>query len=310
MDAQPGDVKRHFPFHQDSLFNKGLVVTFLILPLMAAVYALNQVIRHEVGWLEIGLFLGMWAFTGLGVTLGLHRMLTHHSIVARAPTRALLLIAGSMSLQGPPVDWAATHQRHHALSDREGDPHSPKDGFWHAHCLWLVRNRFVRAGPAHDKMMADPVARFVQRTWVAWAILGFAIPAAIAFAIHPTVLSVLNGVLWGGFVRVFVGHHTTWSVNSMGHVFGTRPFASGENSRNSWILALFTWGEGWHNNHHAFPNSAFIGLRWYQIDIGRWALRALQALGQIRAVHVPTRDHRAARLRRNLGARNRLPRPA
>lgn len=310
MDEGGADATRFFPLHKDSTASKVVVVAFLILPLAAFGYAVWQIWHHAVGWPEVGIFLGMWIFTGLGVTLGFHRMLTHHAFAAKAPTRTLLLIAASMSLQGPPADWAATHQRHHARSDREGDPHSPKEGFWHAHCLWLLRDRFTRDGPAHDKIMVDPAVRFVQKTWVLWAILGFAIPGLVAFAIQPTLWAAAQGVLWGGFVRVFVGHHSTWSVNSMGHLVGARPFASGDTSANSWFLALITWGEGWHNNHHAFPNSAFIGLRWYQIDFGKWTLRALGAIGQIHQVHVPTKAHRVARLRRNVGARHRLPGPA
>jgi stearoyl-CoA desaturase (Delta-9 desaturase) len=296
-----------FPFHRDNWVSKALVVVFVLVPLAAFAYALWALWGDQVGWLELGLLAGMWTFTGLGISIGFHRMLTHRSIVARAHTRAVALIAGTMSMQGHPADWAATHIRHHAMADREGDPHSPLEGFWHAHFGWLLRDRFVRSGVAHDKIMADPVVAFVQKTWVLWATIGMVIPGLVALAFEPTLASFASGILWGGLVRVFIGHHITWSVNSLGHMIGTRPFANHDRATNSWLLAIFSWGEGWHNNHHAFPRSGYIGLRWYQVDIAKYVLVVLKWVGQVRHIHVPTRAEMQARLRRNrrLPARSR-----
>ncbi|HLF17161.1 MAG TPA: acyl-CoA desaturase [Candidatus Thermoplasmatota archaeon] len=287
-----------FPFHHDPWWGKALVLTVVFLPLAALGYIGWRLWGDHFSLLDLWLLLGFWAFTGLGISVGFHRMLTHRAFEARPVTRFFLLVAGTMSLQGPPADWAATHIRHHAKADREGDPHSPLEGFWHAHTAWLVRDRFVRQGLAHDKLMADPVTRLIQRTWAVWVILTFALPAAIALLVTHSWWGALDGAVWGGLVRVFIGHHITWSVNSVTHMFGTRPFRTPDQARNNWLIAFLGWGEGWHNNHHAFPNSAFIGMRWYQIDIGAWLIQLLRGLGQIRKLEHPTREQKAARLRR------------
>lgn len=291
-----------FPFTSDPWYAKATVLAVVFLPLAALMYGGWRMWGNGFGGLELGLLLGFWAFTGLGISVGFHRMLTHRSIEAKAPARLLLLIAGTMSLQGPPADWAATHIKHHAKADKEGDPHSPLEGFWHAHTGWLVRDRFVRAGLAHDKLMADPVTRFVQRTWWVWVTLTFALPAGIAYAITGSWWSALDGAVWGGIVRVFIGHHITWSVNSITHMFGTRPFKTPDRAANNFLIALLGWGEGWHNNHHAFPNAAFIGMKWYQVDIGGWLIRVLQGMGQIRKISQPSREEKQARLRKRNSA--------
>jgi len=299
LDAQPSG-SDPFPFTHDSWWNKLLVLTFVILPLLAFGFAVWSFWGVGVGVFELTILAVMWTITGLGISVGFHRMLTHRSVDARAPTKALLLIAGTMSMQGPCADWAATHIRHHAKADREGDPHSPLEGFWHAHFGWLLRDRFVRNGLAHDKLMADPITRFVSKTWVLWATLGLLIPGFIGWLVIGHGAFTLNGLwgfadgfLWGGLVRVFLGHHITWSVNSLGHMFGTRPFAINDKATNNFAVALLGWGEGWHNNHHAFPRAAFIGMRWYQVDVGKYTIRVLQALGQIKKIHMPTRAERA-----------------
>jgi stearoyl-CoA desaturase (Delta-9 desaturase) len=311
-EAAPGEAGSDpFPFYRDSWVNKALVILFVILPLAAFGFAIWSFWGVGVGAFEIALLVGMWTVTGLAISLGYHRMLSHRAFQARAPTRAALLVLATMSMQGPPADWAATHIRHHAKADREGDPHSPLEGFWHAHFGWLLRDRFVRQGLAHDKIMADPVVRFVQKTWVLWATVGFIVPGILGWLVVGGAAwslgglwGFLDGVLWGGLVRVFIGHHITWSVNSLGHMVGTRPFASPDRAKNSLLLALVSWGEGWHNNHHAFPRSAHIGLRWYQVDFGRYTLGLLRLLGQIKSLTRPSRAEREARRARRRKARS------
>ncbi|MFO1535172.1 MAG: acyl-CoA desaturase [Thermoplasmatota archaeon] len=284
-----------FPFHRDNWLSKTLVVVFVVLPLLAFGFGVYSFWGREVGWLQLGLLLGMWTFTGLGISLGFHRMLTHRAFTANAPTRFVLLTAATMAMQGPAADWAATHIRHHAKADREGDPHSPLEGFWHAHFGWLLRDRFVRDGLAHDKLMADPVTAFVSKTWTLWATLGLLIPGVLGWAVSGTLWGFLDGILWGGLVRVFLGHHITWSVNSVAHLFGTRPFRTTDEARNNWFVALFSWGEGWHNNHHAFPRAAYIGMKWWQLDIGKYLIKLLAVLGQIKQVWNPTKEEKLAR---------------
>lgn len=285
-----------FPFHKDDWPTKLLIGTFVALPFLATLAAIVALFfGRGPTLLDIGLLIGMATVTGLGLSVGYHRMLTHHAFHARMPTRLLLLIFGSMTMEGPPADWAATHTRHHSRSDREGDPHSPQDGFWHAHFLWMFRDRFVRSGPAHDKLMEDRVVHFVTKTWVFWAIIGVLIPAAIGLGVTGTLTGAARGLVWGGLVRVFVVHHLTWSVNSISHLFGARPYHNRDRSANNWFVGLFAWGEGWHNNHHAFPRAAYMGMRWWQFDLGAWLIILLRGLGQIRHVVQPSREEKAAR---------------
>ena len=300
-DTPGGAAGDPFPFHHDPWWGKATVLTVVFLPILALGYVVWRFWGDHVGPVELGLLVGFWAFTGLGISVGFHRMLTHRAFEARPVTRFLLLVAATMSLQGPPADWAATHIRHHAKADKEGDPHSPLEGFWHAHTAWLVRDRFVRSGRAHDRLMADPVTRLVQRTWLVWVVLTFALPAAIGGLAHGSWWGALDGAVWGGLIRVFIGHHITWSVNSVTHMFGTRPFRTPDQARNNWLIAFLGWGEGWHNNHHAFPRAAYIGMRWYQIDIGAWLIVLLRGLGQIKSVWMPSKDERKARLRNSTG---------
>jgi stearoyl-CoA desaturase (delta-9 desaturase) len=291
------------PFHRDTWWSKGLLLAFMILPLLATAYAITSLWSafpwsHRIGWVEFGLLIGGWAITGLGISVGFHRLLTHRAFDARVPTRLLLLVAGTMALQGPAGDWAATHVRHHARADKEGDPHSPVGGFWHGHMGWLLRDRFVRSGPVHEKILSDPVARFVTKTWWIWAALGLLIPALLGSLLHRSLLGAIDGLVWGGLMRVFLGHHITWSVNSFCHSLGTRPFATQDESTNNWLIALIGWGEGWHNNHHAFPSASYIGMRWYQVDAGARLIQLLRFAGQVREVRQPSVAERRARARK------------
>lgn len=313
MESQPTPAETAprsdpFPFHRDAAWSKAVLILFMVLPLLATLYAVTSFWpaapwSHEVGWLEIALLVGAWAVTGLGISVGFHRLLTHRAFDARAPTRFLLLIAGTMALQGPAADWAATHVRHHSKSDREGDPHSPQDGFWHGHMGWLLRDRFVRSGLVHEKIMADPVARFVTKTWWAWATLGLVIPALIGGLVRGSLLGALDGLVWGGLMRVFPGHHITWSVNSLGHMLGTRPFVTRDESTNNWLIALIGWGEGWHNNHHAFPRASYIGMRWYQVDAGARLIQVLRLTGQVTVIRQPSLAEQRERSRSHHPAR-------
>ena len=288
-----------YPFAKDPWYAKAVVLLFTIGPVLGLGYAIWSFWGHGVEAWHLLLLGACWLVTGISISVGFHRMLTHRSLVLRAPARFVLLACASMAMQGPAADWAATHLRHHAKADREGDPHSPLEGFWHAHMGWLLRDRFVRSGPAYEKLMEDPVTRFVTKTWYLWATLSLLIPAFIGLAITGTLVGFLQGILWGGLVRVALGHHITWSVNSLGHMFGSRPFDSPDRARNNFFVALVGWGEGWHNNHHAFPRAAFIGMRWYQVDMGAWLIRLLQALGQVRKIVQPSPEEKKAKLVRS-----------
>jgi len=187
----------------------------------------------------------------------------------------ILLILGSMAVAAPPLAWAATHLKHHACSDREDDPHSPLEGLFHSHLGWLFKDRFADpAGYCHH-LATDKVVMLVDRFFPLWAFLSLLVPWAIGG---------WSGLLWGGFVRIFLGHHAMFSVNSLGHAFGKRDFEIDDCSRNDWLVALLAFGEGWHNNHHAFPRSAFHGLRWWQLDPAGYLIWGLERLGLVSGV--------------------------
>lgn len=216
----------------------------------------------------------MYILTAFGATMGYHRMLTHRGFQAPSWFRGLLLILGCMAFAGSkPDEWAATHIRHHAYSDEEGDPHSPRDGFWHAHFGWLFSQKnYATAEECAPHLLQDPVVMFVSRWSLLWMMLAFLIPFT---------LGGWTGLLWGGVVRLFLTTHVTWSVNSVCHTFGKRPFATTDESRNHWIVGLLGLGEGWHNNHHAFPQSAFHGLHWWQIDLTGILICTLEWVGLV-----------------------------
>lgn len=251
---------------------KAMVLVGVVVPLLATVIAIRLLWQHAVHWPDLALLATMYFLTMLGVGLGYHRMLSHRSFRAHPIIKFVLLVLGSMSLQGNAIEWAATHIKHHAQSDREGDPHSPLEGFLYAHLGWIFLGGVSTVDPEVycPHLLKDRVAVFVSRTFWLWVALGLVIPF---------VLGGWTGLLWGGLVRIFLVHHITWSVNSVCHTFGKREFETNDLSRNEWIIGLLAFGEGWHNNHHAFPRSALHGLHWWQFDLSGYVIRALEHLG-------------------------------
>jgi stearoyl-CoA desaturase (Delta-9 desaturase) len=245
------------------------VVVVLVTPLLATVYAMWLLWNELIGWRELALFLGLWIVTGFGVTVGFHRLLTHRSFETAAPVKAVLLALGSMANQGRCIDWAAHHLKHHAHSDQEGDPHSPLEGFFHAHAGWILRGSPAERERYCKRLLRDPVIRLVDRTQPVWVLLGLAFPYAVAG---------WRGLLWGGFVRIAFVTHATFTVNSICHMFGSRPFETHDESRNNPVIGLLALGEGWHNNHHAFPSMAYHGMRPWEIDVSGWLIRLLVRL--------------------------------
>jgi stearoyl-CoA desaturase (delta-9 desaturase) len=249
---------------------QGLVLVAVLAPFFATAYGIVQLWERAVTWRDLALLFGMYVPISLGVTAGFHRMLTHRSFRAHPAVRALILVFGSMAVEGPAIQWAANHLKHHALADREGDPHSPVDGLVHSHLGWLFD--YDRADPNVycRALMRDRVVVFVDRTFPLWVVLSLLIPLAIGG---------WTGLLWGGLVRMFFVHHITWSVNSVCHTFGRRAFATADRSRNQWMVGLLGMGEGWHNNHHAFPRSAVHGLDRWQLDVSAWVIGGFERLG-------------------------------
>jgi stearoyl-CoA desaturase (Delta-9 desaturase) len=239
-------------------------------------------------WQDLLVLTILYMLTGLGITVGFHRLFTHRSFKTTRTVRALLAVLGSMAVEGPLIEWVATHRKHHRFSDEPGDPHSPHmddvqgwrgalRGLGHAHVGWMLRGKEMANPTRYAKdLLADPDLRFISRTFPLWVMLGLALPFGLGVALTGSVAGGLTALLWGGAVRVFLLHHVTFSINSLCHYFGRRPFSTHDQSRNLAWLAPLAFGEAWHNNHHAFPTSARHGLRRWQVDPGAWLIAGLE----------------------------------
>jgi stearoyl-CoA desaturase (delta-9 desaturase) len=239
-------------------------------------------------WQDLVVLVIVYTLTGVGITVGYHRLFTHRSFKTSRVLRAVFAVLGSMAVEGSVIEWVATHRKHHTFSDAPGDPHSPhadqRPGFWgalwglgHAHVGWMFRGKDM-ANPrryARD-LLADRDLRFIGRTFPLWVVAGLALPFGLGVALTGSLVGGLTGLLWGGAVRIFLLHHATFSINSLCHFFGRVPFSTGDESRNLAWLAPITFGEAWHNNHHAFPTSARHGLGRRQVDPGGWLIAALE----------------------------------
>lgn len=282
-------------------------ILFDVLPFIGTLVALALLTVRPIGALEISVFFSLWLVTGLGLTVGYHRFFTHTAFETNGLISNMLIIMGSMAGRGPMISWAAMHRRHHELSDHEGDLHSPNlhgestfgrlRGLLHAQLTWMVQHDYPNV--AH--YVPDLIA---QRNWVktngyyyAWVLLGLALPTAFGALVSGSAWGALTGFLWGGAVRMFVVEQSMSAINSLNHRLGAQPFRTrGDNSRNLGVMAWLAWGEGWHNNHHAFPYSAAFGLRWFEFDLGFTFIRLLEVLGLAWNVKVPTREKIAARM--------------
>jgi stearoyl-CoA desaturase (delta-9 desaturase) len=242
-------------------------------------------------WQDLVVLAVAYALTGVGITVGYHRLFTHRSFKTSPLVRATFAILGSAAVEGPVIEWVSTHRMHHRFSDRAGDPHSPHAdrgagwrgalrGLCHAHVGWMFRSG-DRADPARysKDLLADPVLRKIDRMFLLWVLVGLAFPFGLGLALTGSLVGGLTGLLWGGAVRILVLHHATFSINSLCHFFGRRRFPTGDESRNLAWLALPTFGEAWHNNHHAFPTSAHHGLTRWQVDPGGWLIDLLERVG-------------------------------
>jgi stearoyl-CoA desaturase (delta-9 desaturase) len=239
----------------------------VVVPFIALLLAIRQLWDHGVGWTEVLLLVGMYLPISLGVTAGFHRMLTHKSFVAQPIVKFVLLVLGSMAIEGNCIGWAADHLLHHQLSDKEGDPHSPTEGLWHAHLGWLFGGKQADPNFYCPALLKDPIVSFVDRTYLAWVAIGLVIPFLIAG---------WQGLIWGALVRVFFVHHVTWSINSVCHTWGTRPYATDDRSHNNWFVGLLAMGEGYHNSHHRWPRAAIHGMDRWQFDASAWLIQLLE----------------------------------
>ena len=238
---------------------------------------------------DLALFLGMyWATLGAGLAVGYHRHFSHGAFRTHPWLRWLLAVLGSMGGQGPLNYWVSVHRRHHEHGDEDGDPHSPNlhgrglgaelRGLWHAHFGWSLGYGLPSAVRYCADLLREPYLVRVSRHYMLWMLVGLLLPTALGALATGSLAGALGGLVWGGLVRLFLSSHSTWSLNSICHRFGARPYATGDFSTNNAWLALPTLGESWHNNHHAHPTSAAHGLRWWQLDLNHAFIRVLEAL--------------------------------
>jgi stearoyl-CoA desaturase (delta-9 desaturase) len=279
----------------------------VILPLLGLGAAAIFLWGWGFSWVELGLLMGMYVLTALGITVGFHRLFTHHSFETYRVVQLVLGVLGSMTVEGPLLKWVALHRRHHHHSDQPGDPHSPHlhgagvlgvlRGLWHAHVGWV----FQADPPDLDHYVKDlrrsTLLRVVSALFLIWVALGLVIPAVLGGLLTGTWAGAWYGLAWGGLARVFLVHHVTWSVNSVCHLWGQRPYRSHDQSRDNVVFGVVALGEGWHNTHHAFPTSARHGLRWWQIDVSYYVIRALAWVRLAWDVRLPSKQAQAAERR-------------
>ncbi len=279
----------------------------IVLPFLSLIVAAVFLWGNDFNWLYLGLMLGMYFLTAMGITVGFHRLYTHRAFEAARPVKLILGVLGSMSVEGPLLRWVAVHRLHHQHSDQEEDPHSPHTqgdgivgffrGLFHSHMGWLFRGDARNLMRYAGDLAQDPLASFVSRYFAVWVAIGLLIPTVLGGVLTGTWMGAWLGFIWGGLVRVFFVHHVTWSVNSVCHIWGSRPFRSEDHSRNNFVFGVLACGEGWHNNHHAFPTSARHGLRWWEIDVSYLVIRTLAAMKLAWKVRIPSETSKAAKKR-------------
>ena len=286
-----------------SLAARLVTIVAIVVPLAGVVAAPFYVWGWGFRWTDLGLLVGMYIMTALGITVGFHRLFVHRSFETYTWIKVIWAVLGSMALQGPLLKWVGMHRWHHQHSDTLNDPHSPQHGgagvigllrgFWHAQIGWL----FDDDPPGLDRYFKDLSAsralRVTSALFPLWVALGLVIPAVVGGVLSQSWGGVWTGLIWGGLVRIFLVHHVTWSVNSACHLWGRQPFKSDDESRNNVLFGILAMGEGWHNTHHAFPTSARHGLRWWQIDVSYWVIRAMTLLGLAWNIKLPNAEAQA-----------------
>jgi stearoyl-CoA desaturase (delta-9 desaturase) len=283
-----------------SLASQVVTVIAVVVPPFGLLSAMGLLWGVGFRLVDLVLLVSMYVVCAFGTTIGFHRYFTHRGFEARTPVKAALAILGCMTMQGPLTQWVTDHRKHHALSDKDGDPHSPHagredgvlgalTGFIHAHVGWLFTLKGMERGREYGRdLYDDTLVRVIDRLYMLWVAVTLGIPFAIGYAVGGGWHAGLEAMVWGGLLRIFLYQHATFSVNSICHMFGRRAYRSRDESRNNWLVALLVFGEGWHNNHHAFPSSARHGLQRWQLDLSWWVIRGMETLGLVWDVKRPT----------------------
>lgn len=284
-----------------SIRHKIIMSIAVIAPFLGFVTAIVWTWQYGfMGWLYLSMFLGGWFLTGWGITVGYHRMLSHRAFETSSWMEAIWAFLGAMAIEGSPLIWCATHRKHHRHSDKPEDPHSPliHDGGWrdaikgfvHAHCGWLFGAYWTDQDVDHyvPDLAPKKSLQIMDKYYLGFVMISVFLPGVIAGLVTSSWSGFGLGILWGGLARIFFTHHVTWSINSICHIFGKQEYDSNDGSRNNVIFGVLAHGEGWHNNHHAFPTSARHGLRWWQIDTSWMIIWTMQKLGLVWNVKLPS----------------------
>ena len=279
----------------------------ILIPITGSIAAITFAIRFGISFIDVAMLALMYGLTSMGITVGFHRHFAHVAFQTDQSVRIILAILGSMACQGPIVYWVSNHRRHHQYSDKPGDIHSPYyhgdrplgklAGFWHSHAGWTFEPEITNTFLFAKDLLRDRGISKVNQFYYLWLALSLLLPTVLEGIWVRSWSGALSGFLWGGCVRLALTYHITNSINSITHLYGRRPFDTQEHSTNNIWLAIPTAGEAWHNNHHAFPNSAVFGFQWWQVDLGGWVVRILERMGLIWNIKVPT--PRAIEAKRN-----------
>lgn len=270
-----------------------------VLPLIACVLLLVLAFLRMLptGPFEIGLLVAFWLLTGLGITVGYHRLFTHRTFKASSALKKFLVITAAMAGQGNVTSWVALHRLHHERSDQPGDPHSPNmhgAGVWnrmkgllHSHFTWMAKHDYPNVVRYAPDILRDKDLQRISRYYHWWILLGLALPFVLGGIYHQSIAGAVSGLLWGGLLRMVALEHIIWSINSFLHTFGSRAYETREKSHNSALFSVVTLGESWHNNHHRFPNSPSFSLAWYRPDPGYWFIWLMARLGAATELRLP-----------------------
>lgn len=278
---------------------RSVALITILFPLLITILSLASLRYYELVDGVFIVFVSMHFLTMLGITVGYHRLVAHRAFQAKRIVKYFLLMLGAMSAQGPVNHWVANHRRHHQFSDQKNDIHSPHygagktisgiRGFWHAHVGWMLTSKISNPNRYCKDLLRDKDICLINRYYFPIVVMGLLLPGVACLLITPHWIAFCQGVLWGGFVRMFTVHHSTWAINSVTHMYGSRPYDTGDYSANNFLLALPSAGEAWHNSHHAFPRSARFGLKVWQLDLGYLFILLFKKFGLVSDVKLPFR---------------------
>lgn len=284
--------------------SRTITAALIVGPLVALAIALPVLWGHAVHPRDLVLAVVMYALTGHGVTVGFHRLFAHRSFTPNRALKIVLAVAGSMAIQGSVVSWVANHRRHHVHSDQPGDPHSPNlvtgvpfaqiRGFVHAHIAWLFAPDLTSKQRFAPDLLGDHDIAVVSRLFPLMAVASLGVPFLVGWGLSLSLSGAFTAFLWAGVIRMALLHHVTWSVNSVCHMVGRRPFVTSDRSRNVWALAVVSFGESWHNLHHAYPTAARHGVLAHQVDSSARLIRIFESAGWVTNVRWPTAARLAA----------------